>query len=169
MTRLTAVLDANMVIGLAKGGVFDLLASVYAPLYIPAAVTQEVIGQGQGRAGAAELARALGGWITEVTPTPHSLQPFRATLRSRADRQVIAVAQAHAVDHLLTNDGRLAQVARRQGFRCLEVPEVVLLLKRRKLLSQVKSPLDRMLQQGFGIADAVYEQTLRAAGEWPTS
>jgi predicted nucleic acid-binding protein len=168
MTMLSAVLDANMVIGLAKGDVFDLLASVYAPLYVPSAVTREVIGQGQGRAGAVELARALGGWITEVTPSLQSVRPLVSTLRSKADRQVIAVAQAHAVDHLLTNDGRLAHVARRYGITCLEVPEVILLLKRRKLISEVKSTLDRMRQQGFGIADAVYEQVLRGAGEWPT-
>ena len=35
MTMLRGVLDANMVIGLVKGGVFNLLPSLYAPLYIP--------------------------------------------------------------------------------------------------------------------------------------
>jgi hypothetical protein len=44
VATLAAVLDANMVIGLAKGGIFDLLASLYMPLCIPSPVTQAVIG-----------------------------------------------------------------------------------------------------------------------------
>jgi hypothetical protein len=56
----SGVLDANMVIGLAKGGVFNLLASLYAPLFVPPAVIQEITVQGQGRAGVTELQQALG-------------------------------------------------------------------------------------------------------------
>jgi predicted nucleic acid-binding protein len=124
---LAGVVDTNMVIGLSKGDVFDRLARIYAPLYIPAAVSQEVIQQGQGRAGVTELSTALGAWITD--------------------------------------DGKLAREARRCGFACLGAPEVVLLLKRRALIDAVRPILDRMRQQGFGIAEAVYQQTLQVAGE----
>jgi hypothetical protein len=62
VTSLTGVLDANAVIGLAQGEVFDRLAALYAALYIPPAVVQEVITQGAGLAGAEELRRALGIW-----------------------------------------------------------------------------------------------------------
>lgn len=58
MTPLKGVLDANMVIGLVKGGVFHLLPSLYAPLYIPTGVQQEVLTV-QGRPGEKELALAL--------------------------------------------------------------------------------------------------------------
>jgi hypothetical protein len=57
---LTGVLDANVVIGLSQGGVFDLLASLYAALYVPPAVIREVIDQGPGLAGEAEPRHALG-------------------------------------------------------------------------------------------------------------
>jgi uncharacterized protein len=162
---ITGVLDANAVIGLAKGAVFQLLASLYSPLYVPSSVTQEVVGQGQGRAGVAELATALGGWVTEVTPSPQQVRPFGTTLRSRADREVLAVARLKAVDHILSNDGRLIQEARRWGMTCVELPEVVVLLKRRGLIPVVKPVLDRMRQEGFGIANVVYLDALHMAGE----
>jgi predicted nucleic acid-binding protein len=162
---LAGVLDANIVIGLAKGGVFDHLAAIYAPLYIPSAVTQEVIGQGQGRAGVQELTQALGGWVIEITPDPQRVQTFAASLRSVADRQVLAVAQEQRVDHVLTTDGRLIQEARRYGLTCLDAPELLVLLKRRGLIPAVRVVLDQMRQQGFGITNAVYHDTLRAAGE----
>src|SRR3712207_1409411 len=97
---LTGVLDSSATIGLSKGGVLDRLSVLYSPLYIPSAVRQEVIGQGGGRAGAAELANALGSWITEVTPNPTTLQQF-AALRSQADREVLATALDQQVDHVL--------------------------------------------------------------------
>ena len=90
MTMLRGVLDANMVIGLVKGGVFDLLSSLYAPLYIPTGVRQEVL-TGQGRPGEAELAQALQAWITEVSPDLGRVPRVSASLSS-ADREVLAVA-----------------------------------------------------------------------------
>jgi predicted nucleic acid-binding protein len=135
VTLLTGVLDANVVIGLAKGGVFDRLVSVYAPLYIPAAVRDEVIQQGQGRDGVLELSQAIGRWVTVVDPDPQDVQGF-AFPRSVGDRQVLAVARAHAVDHVLTSDGPLRREATRFGFTCLGATDVVVLLKHQGLLTR---------------------------------
>jgi uncharacterized protein len=156
-----------MVIGLAKGGLFNTLASLYAPLFIPPAVVQEIVAQGQGRAGVAELKQALGRWITEAMAPPGLVQQLPAVIRSTADRQVLALAQAQAVDHVLTSDARLVRQARSLGLICLQVPELVILAKRRGLVSAVQPVLDRMRQEGFGIDDATYEAALRAAGEAP--
>jgi predicted nucleic acid-binding protein len=163
MTTLKGVLDAMMVIGLAKGGIFDRLVSVYAPLYVPTTVKQEVI-TGRGLAGESELTQALGVWITEVTPAPHLVLPFSQIL-SLADREVLAVALAEGVDHVLTDDADVQREAGRYGLTWLRTTEVVVLLKRCGHVSDVKSVLDRMRQQGFGIDDTLYKQTLRAAGE----
>jgi predicted nucleic acid-binding protein len=163
------VLDANMVIGLVKGGVFDLLSPLYAPLYIPIAVRQEVI-TGQGRPGEEELAEALRAWITEVTPNVLGVPQVSASL-STADREVLAVAAdpALAMDHVLTGDDQLYQEAERSGYTCLSVTDMVVFLKVQGLVTDVKSIMDRMIQNGFGIDGETYEQTLRIEAEWPTS
>ncbi|HTE20978.1 MAG TPA: DUF3368 domain-containing protein [Armatimonadota bacterium] len=161
---MTGVLDANAVIGLVKGRVFPLLAQLYTGLFIPPAVVREIIGPGQ-RAGAAELQAALGDWITEVTPDPQAVQSFASALRSEADREVLALAQIQAVDHVLSSDFRMIQVGSRAGLTCLQAPEVVLLMKRRGLIPAVQPVLNQMRGQGFGIGDRIYQQTLQAAGE----
>lgn len=63
----SGVLDATSAIGLSRGNVFHHLVAVYAPLYVPSGIRREVIQQGQGQAGVAELAQNLGGWLTEIT------------------------------------------------------------------------------------------------------
>jgi predicted nucleic acid-binding protein len=155
-----------VIIGLAKGGVFNYLQSIYSPLYISPSVREEVVAHGQGRVGASELTQALGSWITQIVPDPAIMQTL-TDLRSLADREVLAIAAdpMRAIDHLLTDDGQLRGRASRPGLACLRTPEVVVLLKARQLIPEARSVLDRMRQQGFGIDDALYAMTLRAAGE----
>src|SRR5690349_9410219 len=142
MPRLTGVLDATVIIGLAKGGVFHHLAALYRPLYVPRAVAAEVIGHGQGRTGAAELAQALGVWITEVVPDPPTLLPFGG-LRSFADREVLAVAHdlSRSVDHILSDDDHLLRYRTTLQLVCLRTTDVVGLLKRQGLIAEVKPVL----------------------------
>lgn len=168
MSLFSGILDAEMIIGLSKGRVFHFLASLYSPLYVPSAVRLEVLRGGPGRAGVAELTQALGSWITEVIPDPRLVQQFAAP-RSLADRAVLAVAcEKKPIDHVLTGDRRLHGVATELGFTCLRTTDVIILLKDRGLVAEVKPVLDLMKRSGYGIDDARYEEALRIAGEWPT-
>jgi hypothetical protein len=162
---LSAVFDANGVIAPAKGGVFDLLAQIFSPLYVPPAVVEEVVVQGAGRPGAAELNSALGVWVTELKPSATALSQFTTTLPSIADCEVLAVAKEQAIDYILTDDWSVLQEARRHQLPCLQAPGVVLLMKREGLLPLVKPVLDKMRQEGFGMPEQVYQSALSAAGE----
>jgi predicted nucleic acid-binding protein len=166
MSPLTGVLDASVIIGLTKGSVFDHLRSLYTTLYVPKLVSEQVIQHAAGRPGADELAQALGVWITEVIPDPVGMQPF-ATLRSAADRQVLAIAHdpVRAVDHLLSDDRQLLGRAMHPRLIRLRTPDLVVLMKRRGLLPEAKAVLDRMRNNGFGIDDLLYLQALQTAGE----
>ncbi len=161
---LSGALDANVAIGLAKGEVFNHLASLFSPLSVPAAVRHEVVDQAQGRAGATELSQALNDWITEVAPDPTSVQQF-AGLSSVADRELLAVAVDQQTDFVLTEDRVVRQEAAAAGLDCLGVSEVVVLMKDQGLIPAVRPVLDRMRQRGFGITDGAYHQALAAAGE----
>lgn len=127
-------------------------------------MVQEVVVQGSGRAGAAELQQMLGQSITVVTPNPQTLQQFRAALPT-ADREVLAVAQEKAVDHIITGDEALVREAVLQGLTCISVAEVVVLLKREGLIPNVGPVLDQMRQNGFGISNTLYQRALQVAGE----
>lgn len=162
-----AAADANAVIGLAKGGVFHLLAQRYGVLYVPPSVTAEVVGKGAGRPGASELAHALGNWVQEVAPAASAGGPVSPGL-SAADRELLAIAREKGVDHLLSSDDGVYREAMRLGMICLSTLEVVVHLKRHGLIPHVRPVLDAMLKAGHGVPPALYEQVLRSVGEWPT-
>jgi predicted nucleic acid-binding protein len=165
MTRPTAVTDANTIIGLSKGRVFELLAPLFAAVYVPSQVVDEIVTKGKGRPGALELAHALGSWIVENAVDPSSLQQFAPSL-SEADRAVLAVMQSTDADYIVTDDRDLQREASRCHLACLRVAEVIVLMKSQGLLPEVRSVLDQMIQAKFGIRSDVYEQVLRVAGEW---
>jgi predicted nucleic acid-binding protein len=160
----TGVLDANTLIGLAKGGVFGLLSTLYAALYLSPAIIEEVIGQGPGLAGGQDLAGALGVWITEVLPAAQTMQQ-PSPLLSPADREVLAVAHDRAVDHVLSADRHICREATARGLACLRATDLIVLMKRQGLLPEVRPLLDLMRQRGYGIDEVLYAETLLAAGE----
>ncbi len=96
------------------------------------------------------------------------MPPVSASL-SLADREILAVAAdpAMSIDHILTGDDQIYQVGERRGYTCLAVTDLVVFLKAQGLVADVKSVLDRMISNGFGVDDETYEQTLRIEGEWP--
>lgn len=159
--KLSGVLDANVAIGLARGGLFDRLADAYDPLYVPPAVVREVTAT--PRPGALELSRALGSWLTEVAPAS-PLPPVSPTL-SLADQEALALARERGVQHLLTGDAELRREALRYGLHCLGATDLVVLFKAVGLIPLVRPALDRMRTGGFGIEAARYDSALLAAGE----
>ena len=44
---------------------------------------------------------------------------------------------------------------------------VVALAKRTGVIDQVRPVIDQLRQQGFRLSEKLYEEVLRAAGEWP--
>jgi predicted nucleic acid-binding protein len=161
---LSAVLDANVIIGLAKGGLFPLLRSIYTPIFVPEAVVAEVIQPGTPLDGALELSLALHDWVIPVTPAMSAPISASSSL-SFADLEAIAAVLENAASHLLTGDERLRRAAADHGIICLGTTEITVLLKMYGLVSEVKPVLDQMRSRGFGIDDTLYHQALAAAGE----
>lgn len=66
--------DSSTLIHLTGIGRLDLLRKFYAQITIPPAVWSEVVEQGEGRAGAVEIANAQqSGWIAQVAPVDEAL------------------------------------------------------------------------------------------------
>lgn len=162
---MTGVLDSNFVIGLCKGDCFIFLCDVFSSLYVPSSVRIELIDQGKGRAGEAELRDALGKMdITEIYANPQIKQLFRHTLED-ADREVLAVGKEKNVDYLLTDDEELKTEALMSGLSTMGVCEFILILKNMGRITAVKPILKQMNKRGYGIERTVYEQTVLEAGE----
>ena len=162
--RLTAVLDANVAIGLAKGGVLDLLRHLYSPLYLPVSVRTELTSEGLDRPGSKEIASALGTWIIEV-----DMDSFIGAQvivpASAVDLEVLTLATARQVDHILTGDRIVRREARLRGIIALGAAELVALMKTQGLIPHAGPVLQAMRRAGFGISPLDFEAALAAAGE----
>jgi predicted nucleic acid-binding protein len=154
------VLDANGIIGLAKGGCFSLIPHLFSALYVPSLVVPEITDQ----VSQAELATALRGWLREEAPTGVSLGATPPH-KGEADRHVLALAIDHRPALIVTGDRGLQNKAKQLLVATIDAPTVVRLLVEANLIPAAKPHLDQMRLSGFGIPQLLYEEILRALGE----
>ena len=99
---MLVVLDSNPIIGLSKGGVFELLPRAFQHIHIPKPIWEEVVALGRGRPGQAETqAGRDAGWILiTTTSVPLAFQQrYRLTGN---DAHVAKLAADLAADSVLT-------------------------------------------------------------------
>jgi len=158
--RRPAILDANGIIGLAKGGCFLLIPQTFSIVYVRSLVTGEITDP----VSRAEREAALGGWLREETPTAESLRRIPPH-KSEADRHVLALAIEHRPGVIVTGDRGLESKARALQIATINAPSVVQLLALAGLIPAAQPHLDQMRLQGFGIAQPLYQAILRTPGE----
>lgn len=154
----SAVVDANVVIGLSKGGCFHLLPTLFARVYVTEGVRREIILLGRGRAGSEELQQALSqDWaVAAETSADRALM---------VDYEVIEAAKRYSVDYVLTGDVEVAAMAESYGFKHLSAPDIVAALKLNGAIPSAHSVLQRMASNGFGIEPAHLQTILDLVGE----
>lgn len=160
---MIAVLDANAVIGLAKGECLDQVRALFREVLIPPAVRQEVVEEGRGRAGASELQEALADWIREEVPSA-PVPGGGAPGLSAGDHEVVGLALEQA-GVLVSDDAVLKREADRLGIPTLGTVQTVVLMKQQGLLPAVKPVLDLMQARGYHIDPDLFAGALALAGE----
>ena len=157
---VTAILDANGIIGLAKADCFLLMPHLFTAVYVPSLVIAEVTDPISYSA----LQQALGSWLIEKVPSAQSL--IRAvSVRHETYRHVLALAVDHQPSFLVTGDESLRRRAQALGVPSVDAPHLIQLFAEAKLIAAAKPHLDQMRQRGYGIPQDVYEQILRDLGE----
>lgn len=86
-------------------------------------------------------------------------------MKMGADRDVLALALQGQQRVLVTSDRALARRAQSLGVVTIDVARIVQLLCEAGIIRSAKRYLDLMLDRGFGISPALYEDVLRAVGE----
>jgi predicted nucleic acid-binding protein len=158
-----AVLDSNVVIGLAKGECFELLHVLFERVWISAGVRREIVEEGVGRPGCSELKSGVDVWIQERSPSArHGGET--APAMTQEDREVLDLA-VELSGLLLTDDLVLKREGERLGLVVLGAVDIVALLKQRGILPAVKPVLDLMQARDYRIEPSLYNQALRLAGE----
>jgi predicted nucleic acid-binding protein len=161
---MSVVSNASPLINLARIGQLRLLHEVYGEIVIPEAVRNEVVREGTGQPGAAELEQA--NWV-EMQPVSNRLlvQALRQDLDA-GEAEAIVLALELKADLLLMDERLGRQVARHLGVAVTGLIGLCLEAKHKGIILAVKPLLNTLRDQaGFHIRQSLYEQVLADAGE----
>lgn len=156
-----AVLDANVVIGLAKADCLELLPRVFASVCIPPSVIAEVRDAHSRRA----LRAALSSWLTERSPDPPPGEDLGKAVPDPPDRDALALAIRLGGAILLTSDVQLENHARSRGIAHRGTARLIQVFVQRGLLPAARPVFELLRQRGFGIAPDAQAEILRELGE----
>ncbi len=161
---MIAVSNSSPLLNLAVIGKLDLLRHVFGAVTIPEAVWRELVLDGAGQPGAAEIEKAS--WIRRATVrNEHLVRALRQELDA-GESEAIALA-LEVEDALLLMDERLGrETARHLGIRHLGLVGVLVEAKRRRFIDAVRPCLEELRDRaGFRLGENVWSRVLRDAGE----
>lgn len=149
----SVVSDASPLIALHEIGQLDLLRTLFGTVSIPPAVARE------------SLSVAKPTWIVE--------QPLvrpRVSLVERAglgagEREAISLALEIGAGRLIIDELAGRAVAQHLGLPLVGTLGILLAAKRRALIPEIRGPIDILRRGGFRVANDLYEDLLRKAGE----
>jgi predicted nucleic acid-binding protein len=145
------IADASPLIGLDRAGYLDLLPGVFADLAAPPAVVAEF-----GRPD----------WLREVqVERPSEVVLLRALTFGAGESEALAVALEHPGPTVLLDEKRGRRFAAECGIAVIGTAGVVLRAKQRELIPAVLPVLDALRDTGFRLSEALYQGTLKRAGE----
>ncbi|WP_420455793.1 DUF3368 domain-containing protein [Rubrivirga sp.] len=152
------VTDTSCLIALSGVGRLGLLPALFTDVVAPHAVVAEY----EPKASA-----PLPGWLREVEVADRA-GVRRLLLRGLdwGESEAITLARSLPGALLLADERRGRRAAAGFGLPILETAGLLLTAKREGRLAAVRPVLDEMRDRhGFRLADAIYEQVLREAGE----
>jgi predicted nucleic acid-binding protein len=162
---MTVVANSGPLIAFAVIGQFDLLRQVYGGLRIPQAVYDEVVVQGAGQPGAAEVRGANWIQVEAVQDTRRVGQLQIQQGLHAGECEAIVLATEQQADVVLLDDKDARTIAQQAGLKVVGSAGVLVAAKRGGLIPEVRPLLDAMIAQGVRIAPGVRLAALRLAGE----
>ena len=168
---MSNICNTGPLIHLSQINLFFLLQYFYEELFTTPEVYQEVVIEGNRRAGEQEAREAVeAGWI-KVFPVKNItlVQTLVAeeSQMSYTDATVIALAQEMKARLILADERCLREAAQQRGFPVIGSVGIIVRAKLLGLIPNVKEVLDELIVQGFYLLPqgAVYRDALRKAGE----
>jgi len=158
-----AVCDATTLIGLAKIGQLNLLKEAFSEVYIPEAVYREVVKQGRGRPGAAEVEKAS--WLLRRSVKDTAAVDLLAAELDQGEAETLILGKEVEVDWLILDEEKARSYAASAGMQIIGVVGLLLLAKEMGLISAIKPLLEELKAKKFYVSDAIASWALKKAGE----
>lgn len=163
------VADSGPLIHLAIVERFFLLKHFFSQLLIIPQVYDEVVTQGQGRPGEAELRQAVQSrWVLIApVPDPVTVRRLVAPQISLTDAAVVAGALERNATIVLADDAKVRDLAEREGVEVIGSIGILVQARLTGVIDELKPILDRLVATGFHLnpQGQLYAEALRKAGE----
>ncbi len=156
------VVNASPLITLFKSGQAHLLPALFSKVYVPDAVSREVIDGGHDDVAARDLARAE--WAIRLPA--QALDPLViAWDAGPGETEVLACARANPDVRAVVDDDYARRCAQSLGVRTLGTCGVIVLAKRRGVIPAVKPCLDALQAAGLWLSESLVRAVLSETGE----
>jgi len=159
--------DSSTLIHLASIGRLELLREFYERITIPPAVWREVVAEGKGRAGAAEVEIAHdASWIEVAVPKDSNLLQLLKRELNEGEAEVIALAIERQADLVLLDETEARRIAELYELSKTGVVGILIRAKLEGKVHSLQEELDALRQRGgFWIAEDLYRRALESVGE----
>ena len=159
------VTNSTPLIELSKINQVELLQEMYGSILIPEEVYIEVVVDGTGKPGAAEIKAAE--WIhcQSVTDKNQVMRLHNLPSLHLGECATIVLAQEINADLVILDASAARQEAIARGLPVIGTVGVLLTAKTQCVIPAVKPILDNLRAQGTRISQTLYSQVLVKAGE----
>ncbi|MCX7838245.1 MAG: DUF3368 domain-containing protein [Anaerolineae bacterium] len=163
MNQRPLVSNTTLLLYLGRIGYADLLADLFAPVYLPEQVALELE---TGRLLRPDtLNPRMLKWVSIVAVPEEEIARLPPNRLGIGEQSVIAYALAHEKLMVGLDDARARQFAEEAGLRVIGTIGVLLLAKRTGLIAAVQPLLDAVQAQGFRVSSELYRTALQLAHE----
>ena len=162
---MKVVTNSTPLIELSKIKQLNLLREVYGTILIPEEVYVEVVIDGTGKPGAAEVKAAQ--WISRQTVTDSDQVRVLQSQHSLhlGECATIILAQEINAEQVVLDDNAARQEAIARGLPVIGTVGILLIAKNRGVIRTVGPILDDLRAHGTRISQNLYYQAMTKAGE----
>ena len=154
---MKVVCNATPLIHLSAIDQLDLLRDLFGEIAIPQAVYAEVVGQGAGKPGAAEVKAAK--WIKKHRTSNRQVVQALETILGKGEAACIALAMSLKADLVVLDDRKGRIHAKAQGLRITGTVGILLTAAERGSVD-FEQALDKLLATGFRMSPREYEHII---------
>jgi uncharacterized protein len=161
---VTTICDSSPLILYSRLGRLDLLRDVFSQIIVPPAVWTEVVTEGMGRPGSADIAKA--DWIHRRSLAGDDPLPTHLAELGEGEAEAIALAmQLEGPTSVVLDDQKARRIAAEYGCIVLGSARVLTLAKELGLIASVGPLLDHLRGVGLYLGDDATREIMSIAGE----
>lgn len=163
---MIVVSNASPLINISRLKLFHYLPALYKKLFTPEAVIKEVVEKGKGRTGAVEVLEGLKSGFIERKRVNNDLAVSTLTeFFGIGEAEAIVLASEISADAILLDDNKARTVAQSMKLHVMGTIGILLDLKGKGIISEVRPYLNIAIKHGFRISADLYNKVLIKAGE----